>query len=126
MRAVIVQRKSQLALSIEEVGDPRQGESEACVGYRTHRYQSRRDQRRVGSVDGARIGSDFSGTVIVAAPSGSGLRTGVGVVGAMPQGGWPERFASPVSTLAEVPDDLELETAGCLPVPATAPSPFCE
>ena len=118
MRAVIVQRKSQPALCIEEVRDPRQGESEALVAIELIAINPGEIKRLADYVEGARIGWDFAGTVIEAAPDGSGPRTGARVVGTTPRGGWAERVASPVSMLAEVPDDLELEIAVCLPVPA--------
>lgn len=66
--------------------------------------------------EGWRPGQDVAGVVSSAAQDGSGPATGTRVVGLAEEGAWSERVAVRASRLAEVPDNVELETAAALPM----------
>ncbi len=65
---------------------------------------------------GWRPGKDVAGTVVRAAADGSGPAVGVRVVGHPEQAGWAEEVAVATSSLAVVPDAVELTTAAALPL----------
>ncbi|MDQ1203882.1 zinc-binding dehydrogenase [Microbacterium sp. SORGH_AS_0862] len=66
--------------------------------------------------EGWRPGQDVAGVVAAAAQDGSGPARGTRVVGLAEQGAWSERVAVRASRLAEVPVNVELETAAALPM----------
>lgn len=68
------------------------------------------------AADGTRSGWDLAGTVITAAPDGSGPRAGARVVGLVSSGAWAQRAAVPTGFLAPIPDTLAATAAATLPV----------
>jgi len=66
--------------------------------------------------EGWRPGQDVAGVVAAAAQDGSGPARGTRVVGLAEQGAWSERVAVRASRLAEVPENVTLETAAALPM----------
>jgi NADPH:quinone reductase-like Zn-dependent oxidoreductase len=63
-----------------------------------------------------RPGKDLAGTVLAAAPDGSGPALGTRVVGHADAGAWAERALVPIDRLAELPDEVSFETAAALPL----------
>jgi NADPH:quinone reductase-like Zn-dependent oxidoreductase len=68
------------------------------------------------AAEGWRPGWDVAGSVVRAAPDGTGLSEGTRVVGWVNGGAWAERAAVRTDHLAEIPDSLSFETAATLPV----------
>jgi NADPH:quinone reductase-like Zn-dependent oxidoreductase len=66
--------------------------------------------------EGWRPGQDVAGVVAAAAQDGSGPARGTRVVGLAEQGAWSERVAVRAPRLAEVPENVTLETAAALPM----------
>jgi NADPH:quinone reductase-like Zn-dependent oxidoreductase len=69
---------------------------------------------------GWRPGKDLAGTVVGAAPDGSGPGTGTRVVGHADDSAWAEHALVPISRLAELPDQVSLVTAAALPLAGLA------
>lgn len=69
---------------------------------------------------GWRPGKDLAGTVVAAAPDGSGPRIGARVVGHADDSAWAEHALVPISRLAELPDQVEFVTAAALPLAGLA------
>jgi NADPH:quinone reductase len=65
---------------------------------------------------GWRPGKDVAGTVIRAAPDGSGPAPGTRVVAHPEQAGWAEQVAVAVDRLAVLPDEVSETTAAALPL----------
>jgi NADPH:quinone reductase-like Zn-dependent oxidoreductase len=69
---------------------------------------------------GWRPGKDLAGTVIQAAPDGSGPPVGARVVGHTNDAAWAERAAVPLSRVVELPDEVSFPTAAALPLAGLA------
>jgi NADPH:quinone reductase len=65
---------------------------------------------------GWRPGWDFVGTVVEAAPNGSGPTVGTRVVGILPAGAWAELVRAPTHAVAPVPESVTDAQAATLPV----------
>lgn len=68
------------------------------------------------SSPGWRPGKDLAGTVVHAAPDGSGPPVGTRVVGHANDGAWAELALVPADRVAELPDSVSFTTAAALPL----------
>ena len=69
---------------------------------------------------GWRPGKDLAGTVVAAAPDGSGPGPGARVVGHVDDSAWAEQALVPLTRLAELPDHVSFVTAAALPLAGLA------
>ncbi|MEM9012498.1 MAG: zinc-binding dehydrogenase [Pseudomonadota bacterium] len=120
MRAIVVRRRSDPHLQIEEVPAPVCGDRDVLVDVKRIALNPGELRGTASLPDGARIGWDFAGEVVQAAANDAGPPVGERVVGTVRAGAWAEQVAVPVEALAVVPHDLELELAVCVPVPGLA------
>jgi NADPH:quinone reductase len=108
-------------LDLAEVPDPAQGADEVLVAVDAYSV-NRGEMFYLNGVYGTpaqagwRPGQDIAGTVLRAAPDGSGPAPGTRVVGHPEGAGWAERAVVPVSRLAELPDAVPGAVAAALPL----------
>jgi NADPH:quinone reductase-like Zn-dependent oxidoreductase len=116
MLAIVAAPEQPGGIELREVADPVASANEAIVAVEAVSL-NRGDVRRVRAApDGTRAGSDLAGTVLAAAPDGSGPREGARVVGLLPIGAWAQCAAVPTGFLAPLPDSLSTTAAATLPV----------
>jgi NADPH2:quinone reductase len=108
-------------LALAEVTDPVAGAGEVLVAVDAYSV-NRGEMFFLNGVYGTpaqagwRPGQDIAGTVLQAAPDGSGPAPGTRVVGHPEGAGWAERAVVPVSRLAELPDEMPAAVAAALPL----------
>jgi NADPH:quinone reductase-like Zn-dependent oxidoreductase len=121
MKAWVATGKPGEPLALAEVPDPVPGTGEVLVAVDAYSV-NRGEIFFLNGVYGTpaqagwRPGQDIAGTVLQAAPDGSGPSPGTRVVGHPEGAGWAERAAVPVSGVAELPDELPGAVAAALPL----------
>lgn len=115
MRAIVVDPQAPARLGVADVDIPRQGPTQTLVRVEASSL-NRGDllaaqQAHAGWVPGHAI----AGTVIAAAPGGSGPRAGDRVVGLLDAGAWAEQAVVASDRLALVPDPVSFAEAATLP-----------
>lgn len=116
MRAVVVDHGAPAHFSIQEVEPPSQAPSEALVRVAATSLNLGEVRYARSMENGDPIGWDLAGTVLRAAPDGSGPSEGARVVGFVARGAWSELVSVPTNALAELPDDVTFAQAATLPV----------
>jgi NADPH:quinone reductase-like Zn-dependent oxidoreductase len=121
MKAWVATGKPGEPLALAEVPDPVPGTGEVLVAVDAYSV-NRGEMFSLNGVYGTpaqagwRPGQDIAGTVLQAAPDGSGPAPGTRVVGHPEAAGWAERAVVPVSRLAELPDEMPGAVAAALPL----------
>jgi NADPH:quinone reductase len=121
MEAWVATGKPGEPLTLAEVTDPVAGAGEVLVAVDAYSV-NRGEMFFLNGVYGTpapagwRPGQDIAGTVLQAAPDGSGPAPGTRVVGHPGGAGWAERAVVPVSRLAELPDEMPAAVAAALPL----------
>lgn len=103
-------------LELREVAEPEPAPDEAIVAVDAVSLNRGEVRAMRAAPDGARAGWDLAGTVLVAAPDGSGPHEGARVVGLSNGRAWAEHCAVPTGFLAPIPDSLSTAAASTLPV----------
>jgi NADPH:quinone reductase-like Zn-dependent oxidoreductase len=121
MKAWMATGKPDEPLMLSDVPEPAPGADEVIV--RVEAYSVNRGEMfalngvyGTPAPEGWRPGQDIAGTVIQAAPDGSGPAAGTRVTAHPQAAGWAERAAVPVSRLAELPGGFPAEVAAALPL----------
>jgi NADPH:quinone reductase len=121
MKAWVATGKAGEPLALKEVPDPVPGPGEVLVAVDAYSV-NRGEMFFLNGVYGTparagwRPGQDIAGTVVQAAPDGSGPAPGTRVVGHPEAAGWAERAVVPLSRLAELPDEVPGTVAAALPL----------
>jgi NADPH2:quinone reductase len=121
MKAWVATGKPGEPLALAEVPDPVPAAGEVLVAVDAYSV-NRGEMFFLNGVYGTpaqpgwRPGQDIAGTVLQAAPDGSGPAPGTRVVGHPEGAGWAERAVVPVSRLAGLPDELPGAVAAALPL----------
>jgi NADPH:quinone reductase len=121
MKAWVATGQPGKPLELAEVPEPVPGRGEALVAveaYSVNRGEMFFLDGTYGTAarPGWRPGQDIAGTVVTAAPDGSGPAAGTRIVGHPEEAGWAERAAVPVSRLAQLPDGFAAMAAATLPL----------
>jgi NADPH:quinone reductase-like Zn-dependent oxidoreductase len=103
-------------VAIREVPEPEPAADQALVDVRAVSLNRGECGALRTAEEGWRPGWDLAGVIAVPAVDGTGPPPGARVVGWVNGGSWAERAAVHTGHLAEIPDDLSLETAATLPV----------
>lgn len=115
IRAIVVDPDAPARLGVSEVDEPQPGSNEAVV--RVEATSLNRGDLLAAQVADAgwRPGHDIAGTVIAAAPDGTGPGAGTRVVGLLDSGAWAEHVAAATDRLAPLPDAVSFAQACTLP-----------
>ncbi|MGA8116154.1 MAG: zinc-binding dehydrogenase [Actinocatenispora sp.] len=116
MKAMVPTNTGGAGVALAEVDEPRPVPDEIVVAvdaYSVNRGETLLLER---PAPGWRPGKDVAGVVTRAAASGTGPAVGDRVVAHPPYGGWAERVAVPVTSVARLPDTVGNETAAALPL----------
>ena len=116
MLALVAAPDKEEKVELREVPDPEPLPNEALIAVRAISLNRGEVNRLATAVDGWRPGWDVAGEVLKAAADGSGPGQGQRVVGLSNFGGWCQRLAIPIASLAVVPDGVSLALAATLPV----------
>jgi NADPH2:quinone reductase len=103
-------------IELREVAEPVAAPGEALVAVEAVSLNRGEVNHLAAAADGTRTGWDLAGTVVAAAPDGSGPHVGSRVVGLASTGAWAQRVAVPTAFLAPIPDSLPTTAAATLPV----------
>lgn len=119
MKAVLVNHAEPGCLEIGDASPPGQLPMETLVSVRAFSLNRGELGRARMQEDGSRLGWDFSGTVVEAAPDGTGPSKGARVVGfSRRREGFAELVSVPSVEIAEIPDNVSFVDAAALPVAA--------
>jgi NADPH:quinone reductase len=116
MRAIVAAPGQPGGIELREVEDPVASANEAIVAVEAVSLNRGEVNAIRAAPDGTRAGWDLAGTVLTAAPDGTGPREGARVVGLVPTGAWAQCCAVPTGFLAPLPDSLSTTAAATLPV----------
>lgn len=117
MKALVTTGDGPLGVRLADVAAPQPSAGQAIVEVRAMAV-NRGDLAVAGGLRPAasRLGWDVAGTVVQAAPEGSGPPVGTRVAGMAEWDGWAERVALRVDRMAALPDDVTEVAAAALPV----------
>jgi D-arabinose 1-dehydrogenase-like Zn-dependent alcohol dehydrogenase len=115
IEAVVVTPDAPARLAVGKAPAPSPGPSEAVVRVAAVSLNPFDLRHAQSAPPGTTVGVDLAGTVLEAAPDGSGPTTGTRVIGWLPEGAWAEKVAVPTDTLAALPDGGSLTEAAALP-----------
>ena len=116
MRALVAAPAVDVGVELREVPEPEPTESQALVEVRAVSLNRGECTMLLTAEDGWRPGWDLAGIVARAAADGSGPEVGARVAGWAPGGTWAEIAAVRTGHLAQIPPELDFETASTLPV----------
>jgi len=114
MRALVATGGSGVTLG--EVPEPEPGPGRPVVAVQAVSLNRGEVRALETAAEGTVLGWDVAGEVLAPATDGHGPAAGTRVVGLVPSGGWAERVAVPVGSLAELPDGVDVGVAAALPV----------
>ena len=116
MRALVAAPGARGGIELRAVAGPEAAADQAIVEVRAVSLNRGECVALRSAEDGWRPGWDLAGVVAARAADGSGPAEGTRAVGWVTGGSWAERATVRTDHLAEIPDDLSLETASTLPV----------
>lgn len=116
MRGHITDPAAPHGVDLRELAEPQPGAHDVVIEVRAYGVNRGELSLLAQRTDGWTPGQDIAGTVVSAAPDGSGPTVGSRVVGLADQGGWSERVAVPAHRVATLPDPVTFEQAAALPV----------
>jgi NADPH:quinone reductase-like Zn-dependent oxidoreductase len=111
MRAIV---NAQVGVEFAEVLEPVPAPGEAVIAVAAAGINRGELALLAARPAGWRPGQDIAGTVLAAAADGSGPAVGARVAGLVEGGGWAERVAVPVGSLAELPNGVDFSAAATL------------
>lgn len=116
MKALVTTDDGGRGLRLDPVAEPEPRAGQALVAVSAVAV-NRGELSNLGQLPpGSRLGWDVAGTVIRAAPDGSGPARGTRVLGLADGDGWAERVALGTGRLARLPDTVDWPSAAALPV----------
>lgn len=116
MRGHITDPTAPDGLTLRELPEPDPGANEVVVEVTAYAVNRGEISLLADRSDGWTPGQDVAGTVLRAAPDGSGPAAGTRVVGMADHGGWSERAVVPTHRVAELPGGVSDAQAAALPV----------